>query len=74
MKNIIFTLSLIFLVEISYGENKNPLNNTTVESQSFDKKSSWSIITTNMFDDTFYKISTYKVVRCKQATAQWTMK
>ena len=32
-----------------------------VKSQSFDKKSSWTIITTNMFDDTFSEISTYKV-------------
>jgi hypothetical protein len=32
-----------------------------VKSQSFDKKSSWTVITTNMFDDTFSEISTYKV-------------
>jgi hypothetical protein len=31
------------------------------KSQYFDKKSSWTIITTNMFDDTFSEISTYKV-------------
>ena len=30
-----------------------------VKSQSFDKKSSWTTITTNLFDDTFAEISTY---------------
>ena len=32
-----------------------------VKSQSFNKKSSWTVITTNMFDDTFSEVSTYKM-------------
>jgi len=32
-----------------------------VKSQSFDKKSSWTIITTDIFDDAFTELSTYKV-------------
>ena len=31
------------------------------KAQFFDKKSSWTIITTNLFDDEFFTISTYKV-------------
>ena len=48
MKSKILILILFFTVQL-------------VKSQSFDKKSSWTIITTNMFDDTFSEISTYKV-------------
>jgi hypothetical protein len=48
MKSKILILILLFTAQI-------------VKSQSFDKKSSWTIITTNMFDDTFSEISTYKV-------------
>ena len=48
MKTKVLILILLFTVQI-------------VKSQSFDKKSSWTIITTNLFDDTFSEISTYKV-------------
>lgn len=48
MKTKILILILLFTVQM-------------VKSQSFDKKSSWTIITTNLFDDTFSEISTYKV-------------
>jgi len=48
MKSKILILILFFTVQL-------------VKSQSFDKKSSWTIITTNVFDETFSAISTYKV-------------
>ena len=48
MKPQILILILLFTVQM-------------VKSQSFDKKSSWAVITTNMFDDTFSEISTYEV-------------
>ena len=51
MKKIIMLTPLFFLTIVQAQ---------TIE-QSFDKKSSWTTITTNMFDDTFSEISTYKV-------------
>ena len=49
MKAKILVLILLFTVQ------------QVVKSQSFDKKSSWKEVTTNVMDDTFFEINTYKI-------------
>ena len=56
-------LPLIIILVIGYVGCKDDIiqEDTEPKSPSFDRNSSWSIITTNVFDETFYRIDTYKI-------------
>ena len=59
---VITTQCLVVILFTSIGCDKSGENTVQLaKSQSFDKRSSWTLITTNVFDETFFKISTYKV-------------